>query len=248
MRHSPVQTSLAALMILAAALSAQPGAQASDNKALETAIHDYIMTHPEVIQESLTKAHRSNQLLQTKRILREQRDAIYHAGSPTLGAADAKVSIVTFYDYNCPYCRMSYAEIRDFVRKHADSRIVLKDIAYLSKESEDVAKIIIAAAKQGKVLPLHDALMSRKGRNTEAVALQLAGKLGFDVERLKKEAASSATAAALQESRELATTLSIDATPIVIIGHNAIAGVPPDLTAQLDTLADQIRKSGCDVC
>ena len=218
------------------------------NPALDAAIHDYIMRHPQVIREALEKAALDEQVERTKRILREQSDAIYRSGSPTMGRADAKVSIVEFFDYNCPYCRKSHPLVHEFVADNPDVRIVLKDIANLGKESEAISRLVIAARRQGKFEPLHEALMGRQGRTTEIMALDAARKIGIDIEILKRDAASPETARVLAATRELASSLSVEGTPLFIIGHNGIAGTPDNWMGQLAKFVTEIRKSGCDVC
>jgi hypothetical protein len=65
---------------------------------------------------------------------------------------------------------------------------VLRPHRSLGKESERVSRIVIAATKQGKFEALHDALITQKGQMTEARAIKIAAKLGYDIERLTKDA------------------------------------------------------------
>ncbi len=249
-RASRIGASLVLVMSLAGSAAAQD--KAPDKPVLESqldaAIHSYIMRHPEVIQDALAKAALTEELDRTKRILREQSDALYRAGSPVIGAANATISIVEFFDYNCPYCRKSYPTIKQFITDNPDVRIVLKDVANLGKESEAVARLAIASRLQDKFQPFHDALMDRQGRTTEAVALEVARKLGIGIEQLKKDAVSAETSKALAITQETATRLSVDGTPLFIVGANGIPGAPDDLAAQLTKFVDAVRKSGCDVC
>ncbi|WP_333794299.1 DsbA family protein [Hyphomicrobium sp.] len=220
----------------------------ADRAGLDAYIRDYLMGNPQVLRDALLKLEADEQTENAKRVLRDLKEEIYHAGSPEIGNPDAKVIIVEFYDYNCPYCRSAYPEIKAFIEANPDTKIVLKDIASLGKESEAVARVVIAAAKQGKFAALHDRLMTQKGQNTEARALDAAAKLGLDMERLKIDAQSSETGDALTRAQQLADRLSVPATPLYIIGHQGISGSPDDLVAQLSRHVDDVRKAGCDVC
>ena len=112
-----------------------------------------------------------------------------------------------------------------------------------------VARIVIAARSQGGDFEaLHDTLMTQKGQLTEARALDIAAKLAFDVERLKKDAKSSTTGDALTRTQDLANRLNVTATPLYIIGHVGIAGAPDDLIEQIKKQVEEIRKSGSEVC
>ncbi|MBN8911812.1 MAG: DsbA family protein [Rhizobiales bacterium] len=220
----------------------------TDRAGLDAYIRDYILNNPQVVREALLKLELAEEVARTKRVLTEHKEALYEAGSPEIGPADAKVTIVAFFDYNCPYCRATYPELKAYLEANPDTKVVLKDIASLGKESEAVARVVIAAKKQGKVADLHDALMSRKGQVTEAVALDAAAKLGLDIERLKADARTSETGDELTRAQDLATSLNVAATPLYIIGHNGIAGAPDDLAAQIAKYAAEIRTSGCEVC
>jgi protein-disulfide isomerase len=226
--------------------STLPGA--GSPSGLEKAIHDYIMRNPKVIRDALAKAEELERLEQNKRVLKSHSARLYQSGSPTVGAADAKVTIVEFYDYNCPYCRKVHTELMAFLAKHPDTRIILKDIATFGKDSEAVARIALAAAKQGKFAEMHGALMTHKGKASEATGIEVARKLGLDVDRLKKDAASAETAKQLDETRELANTLGVSGTPLFIIGHNGIPGAPENLMAQIETFVEEVRSAGCEVC
>lgn len=91
-------------------------------------------------------------------------------------------------------------------------------------------------------------LMALQGRTTEAAALETAHKLGIDTAQLKKDAATPETERALSTTRALATSLSVEGTPLMIIAQNGIAGAPDELSAQLAKYVEQIRQSGCGVC
>jgi protein-disulfide isomerase len=215
---------------------------------LDRAIHDFIMKNPKVLREALEKAERQEQIDQSKRALKAQRARLYDAGSPVLGSKQAKVSIVEFYDYNCPYCRMVHSQLKAFLAKQPDTRIVLKDIATFGEDSEAVAKIVLAAARQSKALELHDALMERQGKATEAAAIDLARKFGMDIDRLRRDAESAEIAKQLDQTRHLADTLGVNGTPLFIIGHTGIAGAPDNLMAQIEKLVGEVRRDGCEVC
>jgi protein-disulfide isomerase len=238
----------AALLTATMSYAADPEAGAGNPGALDKAIHDYIMKHPKLIREALQKAEEEDRLDQNKRLLKEHSDRLYRAGSPTLGPADAKITIVEFYDYNCPYCRKAHPELMAFLARNPDTRIILKDVATFGKDSEAVARIALAAARQGKLAELHAALMTSKGKASEATGLELARKLGLDIDRLKKDAQSAETASQLAETRQLADTLGVAVTPVFIIGHNGIPGAPDDLMAQIETFVGEVRSKGCEVC
>ena len=248
--HAPLRlAALAASLLLAFAATTSAEEPAPTSKsAFEAAIRDYIMAHPEVIRESLAKADQAEQVERTKQVLRDEKKALYAANSPSIGPADAKITIVEFMDYNCPYCRKTHPLLRSYLDRHPDTRPVIKDIANFGKDSEAAGRIALAAARQGKFTEMHEALLARKGTSTEAAALEIAGTLGLDLNRLKADAASKDVDHILMQARDLANVLNVGGTPLFIIGHNGIAGAPDDIARLLEKYVDEVRTSGCDVC
>jgi predicted DsbA family dithiol-disulfide isomerase len=90
--------------------------------------------------------------------------------------------------------------------------------------------------------------MTHKGKAGEATGIELARKLGLDIERLKKDAASPEIAKQLDETRYIAQTLGVNATPLFIIGHNGIPGAPENLMTEIEKYVGEIRDNGCEVC
>lgn len=222
-------------------------------KAIEAIIKDYLIANPEVFLEVQSALEAKMEEIQAKRLqaaIVEQSQEIYRSpGAPTIGNPSGDITVVEFFDYNCPYCRATYAEMKDYLKTNPDTKVVLKDVASLGEHSEAVARLVIAAAKQKRdFLALHDALMTAKGQMTEPRALSVAQKLGYDIEEMKKIAASQETAETLSRTQDLATALSVNVTPFYIVGHHGVAGAPEDLVPQISKRAEDIRKSGCDVC
>ena len=221
---------------------------ASPETSLNLAIRDFILKNPILIREALANAELAEQLERTKQVLRNESDALYRGGPPTIGAADAKVSIVMFYDYNCSFCRTSHLLLAPFLAANSDVQIVLKDIANYGKDSAAISKIVIASRKQNKFLIFHEALMRRQGAISELIAIDIARKIGIDVDLARRDAALPETARHLASTRGLASRLNVEGTPLFVVGHNGIAGAPDDLIDQLSKHVADIRKSGCSVC
>lgn len=221
---------------------------APDAATLESAIRSFIEKNPRVIKEALEKAELDEQLGQTRRILKERRGDLYEAGSLVMGAPDAKIAIVEFFDYNCPYCRKINPDLKAFIEQHKDVRVVLKDIATFGKDSEAVGKLVLAAGKQGKGLELHEALMAAKGKLNEASAVEAARKIGLNVDQLRKDAALAEIGERQLAARKLADTMGVTGTPLFIIGHNGIPGAPEDVMQQIAKFVQEVREKGCDVC
>ncbi|WP_348640486.1 thioredoxin domain-containing protein, partial [Mesorhizobium sp. M2E.F.Ca.ET.154.01.1.1] len=77
---------------------------------LDQRIHDYILAHPEVLMQalqSLDERQRQAEAAEARKALKARAADIFHdKQSPVGGNAQGNVTLVEFFDYNCPYCRM----------------------------------------------------------------------------------------------------------------------------------------------
>jgi len=118
----------------------------------------------------------------------------------------------------------------------------------LSKGSEEASRVAIAAGKQGKYWDMHKAMLEAKGVMNEANALQIATKLGLDIDKLKKDMASPEVQAEIEKSEALAKKMGVNGTPHFLVGNRAIPGAPEDLYEQLAKHVGELRKEGCSYC
>ena len=54
-------------------------------------------------------------------------DVLYDKEIPVLGNPNGNVTIVEYFDYQCPYCKKGHAELMRVVEKDGNVRLVLKD-------------------------------------------------------------------------------------------------------------------------
>lgn len=112
-----------------------------------------------------------------------ERVEIGAGGSPSIGRPDAKVAIIEFADYQCPFCVVLHAGaeaaiIDEYVKK-GKARFTFKQYPFLGDESVRAAVASKCAQEQGKFWEYHDALFDRQMQNIS----ENAGV--FSVENLK---------------------------------------------------------------
>ena len=185
------------------------------------------------------------------RSLRQERAIATHAEeifrSPTsfvAGNPQGDVSVVAFLDYNCPYCRQGAPDLAELIAKDTKVRLVLKELPVLGKDSEDVARVALAAAPQGKYFELHQRLFAEPGRATRAKALRIARELGLDVGRLEADMDDPAIAATLLENTRLARDIGVRGVPFYLVGDRVL-GEGRNLYARLRAGVADIREHGC---
>ena len=82
---------------------------AAQEKEVRALVRDTLVSNPEILEEAimaLQTKKADEQQAQFRQALASEHDALYNdAASPRIGAKDAKLVLVSFTDYNCPYCK-----------------------------------------------------------------------------------------------------------------------------------------------
>lgn len=208
-------------------------------------VREVIAKEPQLIVESVNRAQMEEQVAQAKKrddlIKTRKKDLTADADSPVAGNPKGDVTIVEFYDYNCGYCKIQAPTLKKAVEEDGNVRWVFKDKPFLRPESSIAAKASIAAARQGKHLNLHMALMTlKKPIDSEAVVFEAAEKAGLDVAQLKKDMADKAVSDALARSLKLAEDLGIQGTPFMVIGDQTFPGAVQE--SQIKAAIAEARK------
>ena len=191
-------------------------------------VRDYILAHPEVLVEalqSLDARQRAGEAVAAKAALVERADDLFHdKESPVGGNAQGDVTLVEFFDYNCPYCRQVAPIMEQAVADDPQPRIVYKEFPILGPDSLFAAKAALAADRQGKYGEFHKALYAVKTRVTEAVVLKVAAEIGLDAARLKSDMQQPEIEGSIGRNAALAQALKITGTPGFVVGDQIFPG------------------------
>ena len=154
------------------------------------------------------------------------------AFAPVLGNKDGKITIYTFFDYNCGYCRKNNEVEKDIIASEKDVKIVLKNFP-IFPPSMIPAKAMIAAKEQGmeKVEKFHNALFAanlnpEKGskKAVKDIVMDIAKKSGLDVKKLEKDMEKPVVEEELLRTRKLAGKLGFQGTPAHVVGDQIVGG------------------------
>ncbi len=143
--------------------------------------------------------------------------------SPVVGDHGAKVTIVEFFDYRCPYCKV-LAKILSQAQIKYRLRVVYKEWPILGKGSELAARAALAADKQDRYQEFHTELMSSGFIPTVGYIDNLVAGLGMDRLRLSRDMASNETTLALRRTSALAEELGFFCTPGLVVGRTIVQG------------------------
>jgi protein-disulfide isomerase len=226
---------------VAAAQAPHAAATAPDVEA----VHAMVAAHPEWIKEALLKdpetlmdvqrevqaKRRREETEKAKIALQENAAAVYSdATDPVVGNPSGQITIVEFFDNECPFCKKEAPSLDQIIRENPDVRVVMKEFPVLGPVSEIAARYALASAKQGKYAAFHNALMAStipEHQLTEENIKTFAKGVGLDVARLTADAAAPEIQQKINANRALATKLNIHGTPGLIVGGNILPGAVP---------------------
>jgi protein-disulfide isomerase len=165
---------------------------------------------------------------------------------PAAGNVDGDITIVEYFDYQCPYCRKIEPELRQVVQDDGKVRLVLKDWPILGEVSVIAARMALASKFQDKFLVAHEALIGVNSKLTEPRIRELLAGAGVDVDRLNRDLVTNAKAidAILARNSDQAMAFGFKGTPSFIVGKFRVPGI---LTmAQFDQVIADARKAAAN--
>jgi protein-disulfide isomerase len=245
-------TCLASLMLVAAAPAAEPAADlgfsALQKNEIEKIIRDYIVSHPEVLQDAMAELDKRQAAADA-----EKAQAAVAANAATLfnssrqvvlGNAKGDVTLVEFFDYNCHFCKGALPALMQLMKDDGKLRVVLKEFPVLGPGSVEAAKVAVAVRMQDKsgkkYLDFHQKLLGGRGQADKARALAVAKEVGMDMTRLEKDIGGEEVRVSLEESLKLAETLGLNGTPSYVVGNDVVVGA-----VGLDALRGKISTARC---
>jgi len=142
------------------------------------------------------------------------------AGDPVRGPANARVTIVEFSDFQCPYCSTAVAATRVLLHEFPnDVKLVFKQFPLTDKHSqaEFGAEAALAAQAQGKFWEMHDLLYAGYPDISRATVMGYARKLGLDITRFTAEVNSHKYAARVAAEEKEGESVDVAGTPTFFI-------------------------------
>ena len=246
LRAPYIAPALACALLAVAMPRSVAGADISpeQRKAIEGIIHDYLMENPDVLIEALRAAEaKADHDADAKAalVLKDRRSEVFDdPATPVGGNPQGDVTIVELFDYRCPYCKQVQPTLQTLLDQDHRLRFVYKEMPVLGPSSVLAAHAALAAQRQDKYEAFHTAMMAAKGQITEDVVYKVAGSIGLDLDRLKRDMAAPEIERAVKANLALAKALEIHGTPGFIIGEHIVPGAI-DLDA-LKNLIEEVRK------
>jgi protein-disulfide isomerase len=197
---------------------------------IETIVREYLLAHPEVLQEAMSELERRQQqaeLEKAKSAIKGNKEALFSSPRQVnLGNPQGDVTFVEFFDYNCGYCKRALSDMVELMKTDPKLKVVLKEFPVLGPGSVEAAQVAVAVRMQApqKYLDFHQKLLLGRGQADKARALAAAKEVGLDTARIEKDMKSEEVARTLEESAKLAEALGLNGTPSYVIGNDVVIG------------------------
>lgn len=216
------------LLAFGFAIEAVQALSAEDRRQIDKQIEDYFMRNPEKLEQALENMQafmedRTNR--QQAEALLQNADKLYRDEADyTMGPQNAPITIVEFFDYNCGYCKRSFAPLMEVLEENKDVRLVFKEYPILGEPSYLASSTALAINDKMKYLTYHSKLMTHSGRVSQAVVEKILGELKLPPQKLQADARSDKYVLQLAETRQLADAIGVNGTPAFVINGQLFPG------------------------
>lgn len=138
--------------------------------------------------------------------------------SPVKGPKDAKITIIEFSDFQCPFCKRGKDTMEEVMKAYPnDVKLVFKQMPLdFHKMAKPAALAALAAAKQGKFWEMHDKFFDNQGELSskgEEYIVQVAKEIGLNIDKFNAD----------RKSKEIEDEVAAD---VALAGKNGINGTP----------------------
>lgn len=227
---------IAALALCLAACGQSLAQMASSDPAFDAKVREYILAHPEIIEEAMTKLDEKKQLAAAEVLSKRidtHRAALERDPRDFVINPNGKLTVVEFFDYRCSFCKLAEPELAKIIKANPDVRFVFKEFVIFGPESEAAARAAIGARAQGKYYDLHQRFMGEKALSVASLP-RLMTTSGVDIAAATKAGSQDAVTKQLADAKVLAQQLGVQGTPAFFVGDVVIPGADMEaLTAAI---------------
>jgi protein-disulfide isomerase len=243
-----IALAVACLALPIAGLAQAQTVSPAQRSEFEQIIKEYIVGHPEILQEAMAELDKRQAVAEAekaKAAIKSNEQAVFNSPHQvTIGNPQGDVTLVEFFDYNCPYCKHALTDLMDLMKNDGKLKVVLKEFPVLGPQSAEAAQVAVAVRMQDKTgakyFEFHQKLLASRGQADKARALAAAKDAGLDMARLEKDMASDEVKATVDENTKLAETLGLNGTPSYVVGSEVVVGA-----VGLDALKQKVNTARC---
>jgi protein-disulfide isomerase len=232
------------LALAGAAPAVADSFSADQREEIGKIIKDYLLTHPEVMQDVMAELEKHQQAAEAEKhraaVVENKATLFSSPHQVVLGNPQGNVTMVEFFDYNCGFCKRAMSDMLDLIKADSNLKFVLKEFPVLGEGSVEAARVAVAARMQDtngkKYIEFHQKLLGGRGGADKMRALAVAKEVGFDMPRLERDMGSDEVKKTIAENMKLAEALGVSGTPSYVVGEEVVVGA-----VGLDALREKIN-------
>jgi protein-disulfide isomerase len=166
-------------------------------------------------------------------------------GSPRRGAENAKIAVVAFSDFQCPFCARVNPTLARILEEYGDQVAII--FKHLPLRMHPKAPALHAAAeaahRQDKFWEMHDLIFANPRDTAPATFEKYAEQLGLNVERFRKDVASASVKRKVDTDVAEAERLGVTGTPGFFVNGRFLSGAKP-FGSFKQLIDEELKKKG----
>jgi len=149
--------------------------------------------------------------------------------APIRGSESAKVTIVEWADFQCPFCVRVNPTLEQIAKEYGDKvRFAFKHLPLsMHAKARAAHEASEAAHRQGKFWEMHDLIFASPKDLSPETYLRYANEIGLDIDRYQSDVASSSVRKVVDEDLAMAEKLGVSGTPSFFINGRYLSGAQP---------------------
>ena len=159
-------------------------------------------------------------------------DVLNNPDGPVLGNLDGDVTIVEYFDYQCPFCKKSHPTLTNVVAEDGKVRLVMKDWPIFGAPSVYATQLVLGTVEDGNYHTANSALMATEAKLSNEQIDEVLGDAGIDVAAAQAayRASRDKWDGLLARNAAQAAQLGLRGTPAFIIGRTIYPGALDEAT------------------
>lgn len=213
-------------------------------------IRQYILSHPEVIIESIEIMHQKQQQQEQEYLanaISEQLKILHDTHNlPMVGNTHGDIIITIFYDYNCKYCKLLNNVVNKLIVENEDIKIIWVPLTILGGLSEHAAKIALAVYEvdPSKFHIFHNKIMSLTKVTLQDIENILV-EAEIDVDKVNNLTNSHNIQNILSMINNIASKCNLNGVPLTVIGNRVYTGLVDKLQQGINEAREKIKAVVC---
>lgn len=202
-----------------------------------------MLQNSEAIVAELRGMEQKNQPLAAEEVAKQRAGA-----GPSFGPSDAKVAIVEYSDFECPFCSQGAQTVTKLKERYGEVvRFVFRQFPLqMHPNAQLAAEASLAAHAQGKFWPYHDLMFANQRALDRKSLEEYAKKVGLDMGKFKKALDDHSHADAVKADMKLGEGMGVSGTPTMIVGTKRVAN-PTDFAAVSAMVDAELTAAGVAV-